>query len=119
MGGQPEKLLTLGEAARRLGVPADDVQNLVRSGKLHAFRLGGNLLRVRSADVENIRQELVQRSAGGRGSHKPIRVVRRKESVPAAPASAQDRLMDFFYFNDFYLVAILAILILLAVIFAL
>ena len=42
----PEKLLTLEQAARRLGLPADDVEVMIRSGRLPSFRLGGALLRV-------------------------------------------------------------------------
>ncbi|MBI3318838.1 MAG: helix-turn-helix domain-containing protein [Candidatus Omnitrophica bacterium] len=91
LGGGPEKLLTLEEAAQRLGVPADDVEAMVRSGKLPSFRLGGSLLRVRLKDVE-----LMKSSSSG-----------------------WERFVDFLYFNDFYLVAVLIALTLLAVILAL
>ena len=97
VGGGPEKLLTLEEAARRLGIPADDVEAMVKNGKLQAFRLGGALLRFRLQDVEAVRQ-------------KPKR--------PPSPVP-QDRLLDFLYYNDFYLIALLVILTLLALIFAL
>ena len=98
VGGGPEKLLTLEEAARRLGLPADDVEAMLRSGELPSFRLGGSLLRVQLKDVEALRN-------------------RGKKTV--APASARDRWSDFLYFNDFYLIAILVILTLLALILAL
>ncbi len=114
LGGQPEKLVTLEEAARRLGVPADDVEAMIRSGRLKAFRLGGNLLRVRLRDLEEIQTQT-----------KPQAVRKTEPSRPAASSRApsaspgEDRLLDFLYFNDFYLVAILIILTLLAIIFAL
>ncbi len=106
MGGGPEKLLTLEEAARRLGVPADDVEAMIQSGRLPAFRLGGSLLRVRLTDLEAIRPPTVP------------------SPRPASPPGAEgmnflSRLTEFVYFNDFYLIALLALLILLAVIFAL
>ena len=97
LGGHAEKLLTLEEAARRLQRSADEVQTLINQGRLEAFRLGGSLLRVRLREVE------------------------RFAAAAARPgrASAWERLRDFFYFNDFYLVALLILLILLAVILAL
>jgi len=55
VGGEPEKLLTLQEAARRLGLPADDVGVMIREGSLPSFRLAGNLLRLKLRDVERLR----------------------------------------------------------------
>lgn len=95
VGFDPEKLLTLEEAARRLGIPADDVEAAIREGRLAAFRLAGDLLRVRLGDVERMRPR------------------------PAPRGSLRDRLADFFYFNDFYLLAILILIALLAIIFTL
>jgi len=97
VGGGPEKLLTLEEAARRLGIPADDVEAMVKNGRIPAFRLGGSLLRLRLQDVEAARQ---------------------KPKATPAPVP-QDRLLDFLYYNDFYLIALLVILTLLALIFIL
>ncbi len=99
VGGHPEKFLTLEEAARRLGIPADQVEDLVLSGKLPSFRLGGNLLRFRLQDVEVLRSERDRRRS--------------------RPPSLFERIRDFFYFNDFYLVAFLILLTLLAIILTL
>lgn len=99
VGGGPEKLLTLEEAARRLGIPADDVEAWVKNGRIPAFRLGGSLLRLRLQDVEAVRQ-------------------RQKPKATPSPVP-QDRLLDFLYYNDFYLIALLAILTLLALILTL
>ena len=116
LGSGPEKLLTLEEAARRLNVPADDVEALIRSGQLTAFRLGGSLLRVRYKDVEQLQFSRKARSdkpSTGVPSFSKLRAV----SLPAL--SPGERLIEFLQFNDFYLVAILIILTLLALIFAL
>ena len=99
VGGHTEKLLTLEEAARRLGVPAAEVENLILAGKLSSFRLAGNLLRFRLRDVEALRLE--------------------RESRRSRPPSLFERVRDFFYFNDFYLVAFLILLTLLAIILTL
>lgn len=101
VGGEPEKLLTLEEAARRLQRPADDVEVMIRQGKLPSFRLGGALLRVRLQDVEAVRQGKSARPARGR------------------PATLWERVVDFFYFNDFYIVVLLLLLTLLAIILTL
>lgn len=105
VGGHPEKLLTLEEAARRLQCPADDVEALVRAGKLPSFRLGGNLLRFRPQDVEAARPQVAN--------------PRPPPAPPGRKPSSWDRLADFVYFNDFYLVILLVILTLLALIIAL
>ena len=99
VGGHPEKLLTLEETARRLGILADQVEDLILAGKLPSFRLAGNLLRFRFQDVEVLRLERDHRR-----SRRP---------------SLFDRIRDFFYFNDFYLVAFLIFLTLLAIILTL
>lgn len=97
VGGHPEKFLTLEEAARRLRCSVGDVEAMVQNGKLPSFRLGGNLLRLRLSDVE----ALWSRSA-----------------IRDKPFS-WERLADFIYFNDFYLVTLLVILLLLALILSL
>lgn len=110
VGGQPEKLLTLEEAARRLQVPADDVEAMIRQGKLASFRLGGSLVRVRLREVEAMakpRQEVSPRM--------PIRTARAR----GKPPTAWERVIDFFYFNDFYIVVLVLLLTLLAIIFTL
>ena len=101
VGSGPEKLLTLEEASRQLGIPPDDVEAMVRSGKLPAFRLGGSLLRIRFRDLQAVRPALADRP-----KVQPV-------------SSGKDRWSDFFYFNDFYLVAFLVILTLLALILTL
>jgi len=99
VGGEPEKLLTLQEAARRLGLPADDVEVMIREGRLPSFRLAGNLLRLKLRDVETLRLERQRRRP------------RRSKFL--------ERISDFFYFNDFYLLAFLILLTLLAIILTL
>ena len=99
VGGDAEKLLTQEEAARRIGVSAEKLEDLILQGKLSSFRLAGNLLRFRLRDVETLRLEKERRF-----SRRP------------APF---ERVRDFFYFNDFYLLAFLILLTLLAVILTL
>ena len=130
MGGHSEKLLTLEEAARALGIPPDDVEGLIRSGRLPSFRLGGALLRLRQSDVEALRSEIARRpdspprqvvtSEAGRGAPTLSRPSPTPEvSTASRPATAWDRIVDFFYYNDFYLIAFLIVLVLVAIIVSL
>lgn len=108
VGGDTEKLLTLQEAARRLGRTADDVESLIRMGKLPSFRLAGNLLRIRLGDLETVHPENGHAMAA---PPLPKRAVQKPRLL--------DRIKDFLYFNDFYLVALLILLTLLALILTL
>jgi excisionase family DNA binding protein len=98
VGGHPEKLLTPEETARRLGLPAEGVEELILEGKLPSFRLAGNLLRFRLRDVERLR-------------------LQRQGKRPRRSTSVFDRISDFFYFNNFYLIAFLILLTLVAIIY--
>ena len=99
LGRRSKKFVTLEEAARRLDLPADDVEAMIRSGSLHAYRIGGHLVRLRLEDVEAIRLQ---------------------QTDPSPDSSMeQDRLTEFLYFNGFYVVAVLVVLTLIAVILAL
>jgi excisionase family DNA binding protein len=113
VGGDPEKLLTLEEAAKRLLVSPDDVEQMIQRGRLASFRLGGHLLRVRLGDVERLRAHATGSSASAS----------RSTGLPTRKRSGLgrfwDRVLDFFYFNDFYLVALLLLLTLIALILAL
>ena len=96
VGLNPEKLLTLEEAARRFSIPAGDLEAMIHQKKLPVFRLGGQLLRVRWRDLQGLQPRKIH---------------------PAVPF--RERVRDFFYFNDFYLVAFLILLTLLAIILTL
>ncbi len=99
LGGYSKKFVTLEEAARRLNLPADDVEAMIRSGALQVFRIGGHLVRLRLEDVQAI--PLLQ------------------EGGKVSPVSEHDRLAEFFYFKGFYVVAFLVVLTLIALILAL
>ena len=115
---ESEKLLTLEEAAKRLGLPPDDAEALIQKGRLPSFRLGGNFLRVRLKDVESVQAQLLKARAAEKSKVQPAG----SSSAAIAPlpkppeSSASERLSDFFYFNDFYLLAFLVALVLLAII---
>lgn len=107
VGGDSEKFLTLEEVAQRLALPADEVEALIRRGTLPSFRLGGSLLRVRVQDLEALQLK-------GVSGRRPV-----SRSSPARPDTLWERIVDFFYFHDFYIVVLLVLLVLLTIILTL
>ncbi|MBI2104738.1 MAG: helix-turn-helix domain-containing protein [Candidatus Omnitrophica bacterium] len=95
-----EKLWTTSEVAQFLGVTELDVEELVRQGKLTGYKLGGQFLRFRPGQVQALKGTVSFRPYVGR------------PAVERAGAWRQ-RMRDFLYFYDFYLVsaAFLAVLV--------
>ncbi len=108
-----EKLLTTAQVAAQLGLTEPEVEQLVLEGRLAAYRLGGKYLRFRPEQVERLQGR-------GTGPSAPARSV-----VSATPSSDTrtlpytwgERLRDFIYFNDFYLMSVALFLLVLYAIF--
>lgn len=100
---QQGKLLTAEEVAQRLGVDVSEVNVLVATGKLAAYRLGGQFVRFRQDEVETL----------VRGARPRAKRPRRAPHAPAAGWG--ERLREFVYLHDFYLMAALLTLLLIAV----
>ena len=114
----PEKLLTMKELAEYLGVKEERIQSLVDDGVISAYKIGGELLRFRREQIDAIRSEI-----DSRVKDKDRIVVSEarksaKERVKGAAGEEtfNDRLSDFLYFNDFYIISGVLILILLLII---
>ena len=97
MNGQ---YITVRETAQILGVNEKKVVDMIDAGKLQAYRIADQFLRLKRVEVMQIR-----------GSGEVVR-----ENV-SQEYTAAERVRDFFYFNDFYLFAAVAIAALLYVIF--
>ena len=97
MNGQ---YISVRETAQVLGVSEKKVMDLVGEGKLQAYRIADQFLRLKRTEVMQVR------SSG--------QIVRENVSHEY---SAGERIRDFFYFNDFYLFACAIIAILLYIIF--
>lgn len=87
-----DKLLDVGEAAQFLGVTEQDVKNLVKNGALDAYQIGGMFLRFKLTQLQNFKNT----GHPHQGKFKQHR----------QPFYAED-IKDFFYFNDFYIIAVL------------
>jgi len=97
-----EKLLTVREVAGVLNISEREVMNLAETGVIPAYKVGGVYLRFKKDQVLDY--------------HK-----RKLSPAPRLSTSnsnsLQDKISDFLYFNDFYILAIALIALLLTVIF--
>ncbi len=92
--------ITVRETAQILAVSEKKVMDLIENGNLQAYKIADQFLRLKRNEVVNIL------STG--------EVVSENISHSYTPA---ERLRDFFYFNDFYLFAVVVIGVLLYIIF--
>jgi len=92
--------ITVRETAQILAVSEKKVMDLIESGSLQAYKIADQFLRLKRNEVVNIL------STG--------KVV--SENISHSYTSGE-RVRDFFYFNDFYLVSLAVIGVLLYIIF--
>ena len=85
-----ERLWTAAEVAKCLGVDEGEVERLVREGALTGYRLGGEYLRFRPDQVKSLKGKVTTPS---------------RPAVPLAREPWSQRLHEFLYFYDFYLVS--------------
>jgi len=86
-----EKLLTVREVAELLDISEKDVLDLAESGALPAYKVGGVYLRFKPSQVEEFKKK--NASIGKRSRQ----------------YTNMERILDFFYFNDFYITAAIII----------
>lgn len=94
-----EKFLTIRGVAEELGISEQEVIDLTEQGKIPAYKIGGVYLRFKREHVKEAKQ-MVSRTL--------------KKGVKAGLV---ERVADFFYFNDFYILALLIIMLMLLIIF--
>jgi excisionase family DNA binding protein len=92
------KLLTVREVSHILDISEKDVLDLAENGTMPAYKLGGVYLRFKKEQVEEFKLNNKQ-------------LLHREYSF-------KDRVFDFFYFNDFYILSISIIGFLIYIIFA-
>ncbi|KPK98990.1 MAG: hypothetical protein AMJ95_01690 [Omnitrophica WOR_2 bacterium SM23_72] len=95
-----EKLLTVREVSILLSVSEKEVIDMAENGTIPAYKVGGVYLRFRSDQIQEYRKSL-----------KSHILKKLKEKYPVS-----DRIRDFFYFNDFYILSAVLIFLLLVII---
>lgn len=95
-----EKLLTVRDVSIILGVSEKEVLDLAESGAIPAYKIAGVYLRFKKEQVHEYRKSV--KPHGGRHVSEKY--------------SFKDRINDFLYFNDFYILSVLLVFLLLLVI---
>lgn len=104
-----EKFLTLTEVAEILGMKESEVVKLAEEGQITGYRIGGNFLRFKLTDIDAYRKKI----SGSQNNALALATKPKAESN----YSLKDRIYDFFYYHDFYIVMGLLISLLLIIIF--
>ena len=86
-----------------LGISEKEVLDLAESGKIPAYKIGGVYLRFKPDQIEEFRRKIDTTHL-------------RKNNIPQQ-RSLKERISDFLYFNDFYLLSALIIIVILLIIF--
>jgi excisionase family DNA binding protein len=99
-----EKLLTVRDVSLILGISEKEVMDLVENKQLAAYKVGGLYIRFKQEQIVEFRKSFKP------ASHKNKTILSHKYTL-------KDRVNDFFYFNDFYILSILIIALILVIIF--
>jgi excisionase family DNA binding protein len=97
-----EKLLTIREVSLFLGISEKEVIDFAETQALPAYKIGGVYLRFKRHQVEEFKKHLKPHL------HKGSALLK---------ASFAEKVSDFFYFNDFYILSSLIIAVILVIIF--
>jgi excisionase family DNA binding protein len=93
-----EKFISVREAAQILGVSEKKLLDLTEEGKIPAYRIAGQFIRFKENQIEEIRKKGM--------------IVSEDNSYPY---TSRERLLDFIYYNDFYIVCAVFVFCLLAI----
>lgn len=97
-----EKLLTVRDVSILLNISEKEVMDLAQAGVIPAYKVGGVFLRFKKDQIYDYQKS----------SHPSL-----VKTAPPQPSSLKEKISDFFYFYDFYILSGLLIFLLLVVIF--
>ncbi len=80
-------MLTLEEVKNYLSLPQDDLEKLIESGRLNAYKIGGSYIRFRKEEVLDLKQ-------GGNPANQ------------AMETGLLSKAADFWRFNNFYVLSL-------------
>lgn len=99
-----ESFITLKDAAEILELPENEVEDLINHHKLTAYQLGDQVIRLRRDQVWEYQSKArisAELFPDDRQKHHHAPVV--------SPPNVFERVADFLYFNDFYIICFAAI----------
>ena len=106
-------MLSLEEAASFLGLDPREVELLVKRGEIEAYKIAGVYLRFKQNDIFGFKNNLTQEKKLNRKKLPRKKSVRRltRESMldnelSLAKVSLIERVQDFWYFNNFYIISL-------------
>ena len=107
-----EKLLTVREVSLILGLSEKTIVELAENGGIPAYKVGGVFLRFKREQISEFKKKapanLLKRDALQKYAF---------NSPLTEKTTFRDKVSDFFYFNDFYILTLVIIVLLLAIIF--
>lgn len=96
------RFLNIKEAASILDSSEEEIRELIDKKELKVYKIAGQIIRFKEEDLINLKSKL-----------KSSKVFKEEESE----YTFTEKLVDFLYFNDFYILAVLLIFLILAIIF--
>lgn len=97
-----EKLLTIREVALILNITEKEVIELAENQVVPAYRIGGVYLRFKHQQIEEYKRKI-----------KPLV----SQNNPSKGNSFKDKIIDFIYFNDFYILSVLIVAVIVIILF--
>lgn len=85
-------MLTLDEVKKYLEVEQQEIEKFIRDGMLHAYKIGGVYIRFRKEEVLSLKYDVI---------------LKKKKSLN--PVSVGQKILDFWRFNNFYIISVLLI----------
>lgn len=113
----PEKLFTIKELSVYLNMPETTIYELVEEGVIPAYKIGGSFLRFRKEQIDAIKHEISAKLPHLEISSDITPGVIQKQETTNLGESFSDLIIDFFYFNDFYIISFAIVIVLLYIIF--
>ena len=92
--------ISVRETAQMLGVSEKKIMDMVETEKLHAYKIADQFLRLKRSEVLSLRNS-------GQIACETVQF----------NYTTGEKIKDFFYFNDFYLISTMIILVLISIIF--
>lgn len=111
----PEHLLSIKEVAEYLGVSEEEVKRLVDAGEIPAYKIGDSFLRFRREQIDAVKNEI---DDAEKDKAPDIRNTVKQQEPPAQEYdyTFAEKVRDFFYYNDFYILSGIVVAILLIII---
>ena len=110
---EEDKYISIEEACQLLETNEKEVEELVSKGMVHAFKIGGQYIRLHKEQVSEIKAKWRINRELFPEIHESL-----KHVLAVDRSSAWERLKDFWYFNDFYMISLAVIAALLFLIFS-